>query len=190
MSEAEKEDVMAKKVFMLVSVSVFAMTMIALAADENSRPTTGRLAVDVKTPQSAPATAAVSKISPSAVPMPPRMPGSIPERPVMGMLSGKLVKVDSSDPANVKLDIKSDKDNTVHTLTIMPWTNITRISKVSDLKVGEPVRAISRKIDNKEAAMGIIFGDLEKMKGPAMPSQIPNAKKPETPYMKPENTKK
>ena len=111
--------------------------------------------------------------APSTAPKKPvaQTPGlsQVPVRSAFGMIVGTLTKIDTTDPANVKLEVKSDRDNTIHVISIMPWTNITKISDVSDLKTGEAVRIMVRNIDTKETAMGVMFG---KIKPVAAPKQL------------------
>jgi len=58
----------------------------------------------------------------------------------------------------------------------MPWTNITKVTDLSELKQGEAVRVISRKIDDKNTAMGIVFGNIKNAPAPS-----PYAPQPPTP---------
>jgi hypothetical protein len=85
--------------------------------------------------------------------------------------------VDSSDPLNIRLTVKNEKDDSTHTLTVMPWTNITRSAEISELKAGEKIRVMSRKTDDKEVAMGIMFGNI-KMPQPPRPPMAPATAKP------------
>jgi len=93
-------------------------------------------------------------------------PAQAPVKSAFGMIVGTLTKIDTADPANVKLEVKSDRDNTIHVISIMPWTNITKISDVSDLKIGEAVRIMARNMDNKETAMGVMFGKIKPITAP------------------------
>ncbi len=96
----------------------------------------------------------------------PEAPVARLSRPNFVILSGTVSKIDNADPGNVKLDIKSDKDNSIHTLSVMPWTNITKVTDIGELKQGEAVRVITRKVDNKDAAMGIVFGKIKTVMPP------------------------
>lgn len=78
------------------------------------------------------------------------------------MISGTVTAINTADPANVTIDVKKDSDGTVHTIQVSPWTNITKITDVTELKAGETVKVMSRKIDEKDTAMGIIFGKIKK----------------------------
>jgi Cu/Ag efflux protein CusF len=80
--------------------------------------------------------------------------------------TGKISKIDTSDPANIKLQVNSDTDNTVHIIEVLPWTSVTKMTDVSELKEGDTVRAMTRKADNKEIAMGIMFGKIRNIPRP------------------------
>ncbi len=84
----------------------------------------------------------------------------MPPKSDFSMLTGKIEKIDTSDPANVRITVKNDKDGTSRTITVMPWTNITKSSDISELKTGEAVRVMARKAQDKEIAMGIMFGKM------------------------------
>ena len=86
-----------------------------------------------------------------------------PVKPNFGMVAGSIVAIDSADPANVKLSVKNDADGSVRTIFVTPWTNITKVTDVSELKTGEPVRMMTRKVDDKDVAMGIMFGKMKSM---------------------------
>ena len=79
-----------------------------------------------------------------------------------GIVTGKVSKIDSSDPNNPKMVVVSDADNTTHTISITPWTNINKATDISEIKVGDSIRVMSRKLDDKEVAMGIMFGKLRR----------------------------
>ena len=91
-------------------------------------------------------------------------------KPNFGMIAGTITSINTSDPSNVKLSIKNDADNSVHTVTVTPWTNITKVTDVSELKTGEPVRMMTRKVDDKDVAMGIMFGKVKTMPAPTPPA--------------------
>jgi len=96
----------------------------------------------------------------------PPAPAQTPVKSAFGMIVGTITKIDTADPTNVRLEVKSDRDNTIHVISIMPWTNITKISDVSDLKTGEAVRIMARNMDNKETAMGVMFGKIKPVVAP------------------------
>lgn len=87
-------------------------------------------------------------------------------KPNFGMIAGTITAINASDPSNVKLSVKNDADNSVHTVMVTPWTNITKVTDVSELKTGEPVRLMTRKVDDKDVAMGIMFGKVKTMPAP------------------------
>lgn len=92
-----------------------------------------------------------------------------PVKPNFGMLAGTVVSIDTKDPANVKIEIKNDADGTTHTVTVTQWTNITKVTDVSEIKPGESIRMMTRKVDDKDVAMGIMFGKM-KVAPPPMPA--------------------
>jgi hypothetical protein len=117
------------------------------------------------------------------------MPAKAMPRANFSMLYGTITKIDTSDPANVKLEVKNEADNTAHTVELTPATNVTKVTDVSELKAGENVRVMARKVDGKEVAMGVMFGKIRKpaprpvrpaatMAPPqaAVPTQQPSAK--------------
>jgi len=119
--------------------------------------------------------AAVAKsVAPDQNPAPGvlKIPAATLQRPNFAILSGTISKIDNADPANVKLEIKGEMDNMDHAVSVMPWTNITKVTDVGELKQGEAIRVITRKIEGKEAAMGIVFGKLRPMTPPA-PAALP-----------------
>ncbi len=84
-----------------------------------------------------------------------------------GITMGKIIKIDSTNPANIKMEVKNDADNTTHTIDIMPWTSVTKVTDISELKAGDNVRVMTRKTDNKETAMGVMFGKIRNIPKPA-----------------------
>lgn len=94
------------------------------------------------------------------------------------MTSGPITRIDTADPSNIKIEVKDERDGQVHILGVTPMTNITKATDVSELKVGENVRAMARKVDDKEVAMGIMFGKLRKL--PAPRTVAPAAQAPAT----------
>ena len=138
---------MVKKALVLAVLAIFCAASFTMAADEAKK---GVPAVASKAPVA------------TTRPMGPR--------PEFSMIGGKIENIDTSDPVNVKITVKNDKDGTSHTLAVMPWTNITKSAEVSELKVGEAVRVMARKAQDKEIAMGIMFG---KINMPPPPRQLP-----------------
>ncbi len=155
---------MSKKVFSfgLIMILCLSLAAVTMAVDEKKMETSP-IPVMTKTDPTA-----TSQARPMARPMVPSM----------GMISGTITKINNSDPANSTLEVKSDKDNSLHTITVMPWTNITKITGLSELKTGDSVRVLSRKVNDKDTAMGVVFGDLKKITPPAMPKPVPGTKKP------------
>jgi recombinational DNA repair protein RecR len=102
------------------------------------------------------------------------------------MLSGAILNIDMTDPGKVKIEVKNDRDNQIHTVEVTPATNITKVTDISELKVGELVRVMAKKADDKEIAMGVMFGKLKKLPAPPKLSleQAAPALKTPTPAVK------
>ena len=140
---------MNRKVLGIALVSAFAipaLSAVSFAADKS-----------VQTP-------AVVKAAP-ARPMPPKSN--------FGMIAGTVSSIDATDPANVKLQVKNDADGSMKTVSVTPWTNITKVTDISELKTGEQIRLMTRKVDDKDVAMGIMFGKMKSM--PAPVAKVPVA---------------
>ncbi|MFA5142717.1 MAG: hypothetical protein WC522_00935 [Candidatus Omnitrophota bacterium] len=90
-----------------------------------------------------------------------------PPRANFGMIAGTITSIDNADPANVKLTVKNDADGSVRTVAVTQWTNITKVTDISELKTGESVRMMTRKVEDKDVAMGIMFGKIKTMPAPA-----------------------
>lgn len=117
------------------------------------------------------------------------MPGSAQAampiaKPNFSMIAGTVVSIDNADPNNVKLQVKNEKDGAIHNIVVMPSTNITKVTDVSELKAGEPIRLMTRKADDKEMAMGIMFGKVKNIPAP------PALKKPTAPVTSAATAKK
>ena len=96
-------------------------------------------------------------------------------RPNMNILMGTITKINSADPKNVTIEVKDLSGGQARTVTVMPWTNVTKATDISELKAGDNVRIMSRQTeDNKETAMGIMFG---KINPPHMMKKTPPAAK-------------
>ena len=131
--------------------------------------------------------AAVATAPAAAQPVAKAIPAKMP-RANFSMLYGTVTKIDTSDPANVKLEIKNEADNTTHTIDVVPATNVTKVTAISELKEGENVRVMARKVDSKEVAIGVMFGKIRK---PAPRPAAPSAALPAVAATKaPEQTKK
>lgn len=110
--------------------------------------------------------------------MPPgqKTPARMPMMSNFSMLYGTVSKIDDSDPAKIKVEVKNEADNTVHTVEIMPWTNVTKVTDISELKAGETVRIMARKAEDKEMAMNVMFGKIKSAPMPrASAAQAPVA---------------
>lgn len=112
-----------------------------------------------------------------------------PPKPNFGMFAGTIASIDNADPANVKLTVKNDADGAIHTISVTPWTNITKVTDISELKEGEQVRMMTRKVEDKDVAMGIMFGKLKTMPAPRpAPGLAP--KTPQSPQTSADKVKK
>lgn len=143
---------MVRKVFTIFVLAIFAITGIQGALFAAEQKAAAKLAP----------TTAAAPVKPAA-------------KPNFGMVAGTIVSINNTDPNNVKLEVKSDADGTIRTVTVTPWTNITKVTDVSDLRTGEPVRMMTRKVEDKDVAMGIMFGKIKKIPTP------PAAKAPTAP---------
>lgn len=98
-------------------------------------------------------------------------------RPAFAVLFGSVTKIDTSDPAKPKLEIKNDADGTAHTVELTPWTNVTKVTDISELKSGDNVRLMTRKMEDKEVAMTVVFGKIKNITRPrpvtAAPAAVP-----------------
>lgn len=94
-------------------------------------------------------------------------------RPTFAVLFGSVTKIDTADPAKTKLEIKSEADGTTHTVELTPWTNVTKVTDVSELKSGDNVRLMTRVIDDKEVAMTVVFGKIRNIAAPRAVTMAP-----------------
>jgi len=106
--------------------------------------------------------AEAAKAAPKAMPAQAKMP----VKPNFVIIGGTVTKIDSSNPDMQTIEVKSDSDNSVHTLNVTPYTNIVKATDISELKAGESVRVMTRKADDKEVAINVLFGKLKKMTPP------------------------
>lgn len=137
-------------VFAIIALFCTAKAGIAFAADETK-------------PKTAPA--------PIKMPaMPPKMPArSMPPAAIRGninMLFGTITNIDAKDPAKVKLEVMSESDGKTHTIEVIPTTTITKVTDISEIKKGENARIMVKKVDDKDVAMGIMFGKVRKLTVP------------------------
>jgi len=92
------------------------------------------------------------------------------------MLMGPVTKIDATDPSKIKLEVQNERDNQIHEVEVTPATNVTKVTEISELKVGDTVRTMVRKVDDKEVAMGVMFGKFKKPPQ-AKPSPVETTKK-------------
>ena len=132
-------------------------------------------------------TAPVKAVSPAPgaeqTAMPPKaLPVRQPARANFSVIAGSITNIDNTDPAKPKLVVLSEKDNTTHTLDITPWTNITKATDISELKTGEKVRVMVRKLENNEVAVNVLFGKIRTAPPPRPITQArPPVQQPATP---------
>jgi Cu/Ag efflux protein CusF len=116
-------------------------------------------------------------------PMPQYTP-SKPSKPMATVLFGSVTKIDNANPADVKLEVKSIADDSIHIVDVPAQVNIVKVTDLSELKTGDTVRVMARNIEGKEVAMNIIFGKLKMLPRPkpaltqASPVTPPAAIKP------------
>jgi len=95
-------------------------------------------------------------------------------RPNFTMIFGSITRIDNSNPAKPMLEVKSDADGKIHLIETTPSTSITKFTEISELKVGEPVRVMTRNVDKKEVAMGVMFGKIRNLPAPkTIPTKEP-----------------
>ena len=137
----------AFRIVLMIAAVTLALSAASFAADQKTQ------------------TTAAKKTVPATMPMRP-----MPPKSNFGMIAGTVESIDNTDPANIKIMVKNDSDGAIRAIAVTPWTNITKVTDVSELKAGEPVRMMTRKVEDKDVAMGIMFG---KVKTP--PPQAPRA---------------
>ncbi len=113
----------------------------------------------------APATPAVAAMPASAA-TGAATPPTAARRPNFVIVFGAITKIDTSDQAKTKLEVKSDMDGASHIVEITPWTNVTKVTDVGELKAGDTVRIMARKVDNSEVAMTVVFGKIRNIYAP------------------------
>lgn len=77
------------------------------------------------------------------------------------IISGTVSKIDTANPSDIKLEVKNDRDATMRAISVLPSTNITKITDISELKTGDTVRIMSRKVNDKDVAMNVVFGHIK-----------------------------
>jgi len=88
------------------------------------------------------------------------------------MFGGTIEKIDTADPANIKIQVKDDASGISRTISVVPWTNVTKVTDASELKTGDAIRVMVRKIEDKDVAMGILFGKIKNLP-PLRPKPVP-----------------
>lgn len=83
-------------------------------------------------------------------------------RPGYAMLSGSVSKIDATDPSKIMIEVKGEPGGELHTIEIAPTTSVTKVTDISELKEGDSIRVMAKKIDDKEVAVGVMFGNLKK----------------------------
>jgi hypothetical protein len=116
--------------------------------------------------------ATVKQVNPPAAPGAAKTP-ALPAKGSFSMIGGKLLRIDSSDPANIKLEVKSETDNSTHTVLVTPSTNVTKVTDIAELKAGDTVRVMARRADGKEIAMGVLFGKIKALPAPRPGTVMP-----------------
>lgn len=147
---------MSRKLLLIVlaaAVCVFTVSTVSFAADAK-KPATPPAAQGMKPPMS---------------------------KPAFSMLAGTVSKIDTADPANIKIEVQNEADNTTHLVSVTPMTNITKATDISELKAGDAVRVMSKKSEGTEVAMGIMFG---KLAARAVPKPAVKAAAPQNPAKK------
>lgn len=111
--------------------------------------------------------------------LPPARPVVHPMRTNFAMLFGSISKIDNKDPSKPVLEIKSETDNVTHRIELTPLTSITKFTDISELKTGDEVRVMTRKVDGKEIAMGVMFGKIRNLPIPKslVPAKLDTPKK-------------
>ena len=98
-------------------------------------------------------------------------------RPNFSVIFGNITKIDNTDPAKPKLEVKSDIDGATHIIEITPWTNVTKATDASELKAGDTVRIMARKVEASEVAMTVVFGKIRNIYAPKPTKPITGGKK-------------
>jgi len=115
-------------------------------------------------------TAGQKKASP-AVTAPVKKPMP-PVKSNMLFLTGTISNIDTTIPDNTKIELLSDSDGKSHVVELNRTTNIVKVMNASELKTGEKVKVMARKLDDKAVAMSIITGKIEELPRPKQPSPM------------------
>ncbi len=87
-----------------------------------------------------------------------------PLKPAFAMVFGEVTKIDKSDPARPAIEVKGDVDGKVRRIELTPATSVTKLTDISELKEGDTVRVMARRVDNKEVAISVMFSKFKKAK--------------------------
>ncbi|MFH0763669.1 MAG: hypothetical protein V1927_01540 [Candidatus Omnitrophota bacterium] len=120
--------------------------------------------------------AATAKKPQAVTPAAAKVPAMPPRPSNINTFSGTIEKIDAADPANIKMQVKDEASGTSRTISVAPWTNITKVTDVSELKTGDAIRVMIRKVEDKDVAMGIVFGKIKNL-----PPMRPRTAAPATP---------
>jgi hypothetical protein len=147
-----------KKMLAMLVIALFAASFVYAADAEKSG-----------------ATKASSAVAGQKAQMPRGAPGHPYAKPNFAMVFGTISKIDTTDPANPKIEMTSSMDNKPYTIYVTPWTSITQSTDLTDLKAGDTARVMVRKADGKDVAINVMFG---KMRTPPMPKPVAKEQTP------------
>jgi len=153
-----------KKLLTLILVSAFCIALVGLSYAENA----------AKGTSAAQPAQAQDKAKPAGAT--PQMPARQIARPNFAIISGNITNIDTGNPSSQRLEVKNTADDKLHIIEVTPWTNVTKVTDLSELKTGDAVRVMTRTIDNKEVAMSVIFGKIKTVTPPkniAQPAAAP-----------------
>lgn len=150
-----------RKIFVVCIALIFCISAVSFAFAQEAKKTQA-------TPVKTQVAGAKAPTGGQALPPGVAAPGQM-KRPNFSILSGSVTKVNTSDPKKQTIEVKSDADNTVHVVEVTPFTNVAKMTDVSEIKTGESVRVMARKMDDKEVAMSVMFG---KIKALPMPPKV------------------
>lgn len=181
---------MVKKLLAIAIVVVFVFSACAVAFCEEKEKTITPAATQPST--ATPAGNNAPTMPPFGQPMvkgatPPFTPGKMPPsgkapmlpgpgmKAAFSMVSGNITAIDKTNPNDIKISIKSATDGKTRVLSATPQTSVTKVTDISELKEGEEVRVMARKMENdKEMALNIMSGKI-KMPPPPPASTPANA---------------
>jgi len=76
-------------------------------------------------------------------------------------LFGTLNKIDNSTPGIVKLEVTDNADGKMHSIEAPFQINVAKITDISEMRSGDTVRIMAKKVSDKEVAINIIFGKIK-----------------------------